>query len=136
MRRTRFLRQSLPVPAIGTIPALQFNGDTGANYAWQTEGTGATTNLGGQVSSQIAKPGGTITYQFDASVTIFNPASDYKSGNGQSVENGGAIGINGAWEFHCTWNNNSNQITSIQLLANNGANTLPIGTNIKVYGHD
>lgn len=119
----------IPTPAAAIIPGLQFNGDTGANYSWQTEGIGGTTNLGGQNSSLLFK-GGTITGEFVSTGIMFNGDGHVKMGNGQSVES-----LSSGWDWHITWTGTA-QVTSITLLANNGGNTLPSGTTLAIYGHD
>jgi hypothetical protein len=132
----KFLRFEIYIPTASAAicPGLQFNGDTGNNYAWRV----FNNNLGSEtaaVSLAQLRDSNTSTLPFFFTGDMINIAGDYKSLNGLSKENNGAASVR-AFVVWDTWANNTNQVTSVSLLANNGANNLPAGTIMNIYGHD
>lgn len=133
---SKFLRLEIYIPtaAAAICPGLQFNGDTGNNYAWRV----FNNNLGSETApASLAqlRDANTSTLPFFFTGDLLNMATDYKSLNGLSSENNGAASAR-AFDVWDKWANNTDQVTSIVLLANNGANTLPAGTILNIYGHD
>lgn len=118
---------------------LQFNSDSGTNYA-----TRLSSNYGadaGGVSQSSVKLNGNA-YVASASGTGYlhcdNVASKRKLCNGENTTdaNSGATATVNYSAYSFKWANTSNQITTVTLMRNAGTGFYTSGTQISVWGYD
>jgi len=122
----------MPSSGSNTSIAIQFNGDTGANYAFKWANANSTSFTSGSAKTAIsmgAKAATGIGYRAEFFVKnvptrtkefMFTNMETAESANAPDIFNGVAV-----------WNNTTSRITSVTVGANGN---LPIGTNITVTG--
>ena len=124
------------VPSGGSNAArLQFNGDTGSNYAFRYNSNGGAESS--SVSQTALASGsansGTIGYAISDFINISNKE---KLGNSrETVSLAAGAGTNpDRYELARKWANTSAQITRVVMTSS--ANTFGVGTELIVLGHD
>jgi hypothetical protein len=117
-------------------PIIQFNGDTGNNYAERRSDNGGADNLATSANQIIA--GNWDTTNTFSNFFIINNASNEKLGIQHWVneETAGASTAPHRRENVFKWANTSNQITSITLKDTAGASSIDAISKIKVWGAD
>ena len=128
----------IEVPSVsggGSPIQIQFNGDTGNNYAYAHEliASGLTFSAQGTCANiALNAENGTTGYMFQLSITNQSNQRKLVSWNGGRPGSGaGAIGA--IYIGHGLWNNTSAKINSISVGAGLGGNTLGVGTRISIY---
>lgn len=132
----KYLRIMCQLIASGAIDsALQFNGDTGANYAWRISTNGGADSTG---TGSTFVPGQTSATAnqfliFEAT----NVSAQAKQVWGE-VENDGASGAGTApvrREVWAKWHNTSSQISSVSCF-NSAGGSFDTGSEVIVLGHN
>jgi hypothetical protein len=123
-------------------PRLQFNGDTAANYSWQSiEGAGTTPSAnsglnetGAQLTNgAFAASATTDRAHWNVNLMNYSNTSTTKLLFSRAIKAGS--GTSGTTELVTARWNSSSAITSILLYSSNGAN-LATGSTIYMYGVD
>jgi hypothetical protein len=119
-----------------TIGKIQFNSDTGSNYAWrrQKNGTSDATSVS-QSDIELIDAGGQET-SFLTTITIKNIANREKFVTSDSMTN--YVGSGTAprrFEIQGKWANTANQITSVQVTSAS-SQTFGVGSEVVVLGCD
>lgn len=133
----KYLKIYVDVTATGgAISALvQFNGDSGSNYATRRSLSGAADTTTGSASSMITSS--TTSTKFFIELEVENVATQEKLGhyrlNDQSTA--GAANVPNRIEGIGKWANTTNQITRVDVV-NNQAGDFAIGSQLIVLGHD
>ena len=129
----RIIILALQSGAIDT--ALQFNGDTGNNYAWNISTDGGTNSKTASTNIIAGQTSGTANHFIVFDVT--NMASQAKSVIGNAMNDGADAASTAPVrrEISSKWHNKSDQISSIKLF-NTAGGDFAIGTEIIILGHD
>lgn len=114
--------------AAGADLGLQFNGDTGNNYLWNTaKDQGAVTVPGSLDKLKLSS--GAVTQERLAIIDIYNVATINK------LVRVTVVSQDDVWEGGGQWTNTANQITSIVAMLD-AAGNISSGTNMVVLGMD
>lgn len=142
-KKQLFVQISFNVSSTGTaiVPALQFNTDSGSNYAWRNSFNGGADSTGVTSSSCAVIGSNTVGNSGGGIITV---TSDMNQANLRKVmwinEVHGIETNSGTAPTHsetgCKWSNTSAQITTITLMISSGTATYSTGTEITVWGHD
>ncbi len=126
--------QVYTVPSGTSYSWLQFNSDTGSNYASRY-----STNNGGESTSTSSNDGILYYAPFNSSVRYMDGYIVNKSGNeklvigeGNAQNTAGAGNGTERRELYGKWANTSDSITSIQVKSKNGS--FATGTRLRVWG--
>jgi hypothetical protein len=117
-------------------PQLQFNGDTGANYAERFSANGAADTT--QVSqNQISAGVGNVSAPAKGVFYVMNILAREKLVVGNSMHRGtaGAGNAPGRIEIDSKWANTAAAIARVDLI-NGGAGSFDIGSELVVLGHN
>jgi len=120
-----------------TSVAIQFNGDTGTNYARQSFIDGsAPASVGNQNNLQL--DGGSTAENKFFTIDLINIANQEKIGTSYGTESGGAGAGLAPDETrqNIKWSNTAAQISSITVTNNAGAGDYAIGSEVVVLGHN
>lgn len=131
---------SLILNSTNTITSgMQFNSDTGNNYAYRTFNNGAT-DTGATSQSNLRLNGNALVASSTTVGQAFclNISTQRKVCNGESTTevNGGATTTTNYTEYSFKWANTSNQITTVTIMRGAGTGFYTTGSQITVFGHD
>jgi hypothetical protein len=119
-----------------TRPAIRFNGDATANYAYRlsrdgaADVTAASTTILDITNAVSASP-------IHSQVDVINVATQEKPVWAQTHHpSSGAAGVPGRVEMVGKWANTANQITQIDVINNGGTGDFAIGSEVVILGHD
>tara|TARA_R110000823_G_scaffold315285_1_gene446463 strand:- start:748 stop:1788 length:1041 start_codon:yes stop_codon:yes gene_type:complete len=134
----KYLWVQVSIPSPNHNFNLQFNGDTGNNYAKRrSENGGTDTTSINQDRMTLGSYGSTDSDFYN--IFIINNLANEKLAIIKNVNRNTAGAPNAPWrsEFASKWSNTSAQITTIDVLQQSGgAGSFGIGTIMKVWGHD
>jgi hypothetical protein len=125
------------IPTGGTISNLiQFNGDTGANYAGRYSDSGAADSTAISQTTFGIAPGIEATNAL-CTMTVLNIAAQEKICIFNSTRNAAGAGTapGASPPLLLKWANTANQISSVVLI-NSGTGDFAIGSEIVVLGHN
>lgn len=112
---------------------IRFNGDTGTNYTYRiSSNSGAYSNDTGKTFVELGNVAN--TEPCFAEVTVFNMATIAKYVVGSAYQALGT-GAGNPFDIKGTWNNTSDQITSVTVQVD-GLITLGAGTRMIIWGSD
>lgn len=118
---------------------MQFNSDTGSNYAWRESSNGASDSTSTSTTRFMTGAGYIGSGEVVQGVyNITNIASEEKLGIGEINESNasGAGNAPNRRETVGKWANTSNQITSIQIIKHSGTGNFAVDSEVTVYGTD
>lgn len=138
MRTIRIETQLQTQSASGFFAGVQFNADTGTNYATRRSDIGGsqstTTNTNNAIiGNAIASDGGILYTVFDcANIENINKVCHYDSAKpltNDTIPPLYSIGV-------IMWNNTSSQINQVDIIRNAGSGSYTDNSLLIVYGHD
>lgn len=133
------LRFDIRIPATQQITFLrmEFNDDIAANYSSEFEvwGTGTKEQNIGKTFMQIEEDSSTTTEAY-ITMEVENYAANTKIVKIETLVTPNGTTVPKRREGQGIWNNTTNQITSFSLFTGGGANLIPAGTKIRVFGRD
>lgn len=115
--------------------SIQFNGDTGNNYAWNISTDGGTNSKTASTNIVPGQTSATANQYIVFDITNYASRAKQVLGN---VMNDGANAVSTApvrREVSAKWHNTSNRISSLRLY-NSAGGTFASGTEIIILGHD
>lgn len=117
---------------------IQFNSDTGNNYAWRKSANGGADTTGLNENNCLTQnPSAGMNQLFTLNISN-NLSSEEKIMYGTIVNSGnsGAGNVAGRMEIACKWANTSSQITTITIMRDAGTGSYNTDTRITVWGWD
>lgn len=117
---------------------IQFNGDTGNNYAWRKSANGGADTTAINDNNCLTQNPSASMNQLHTLYINNNLASENKALYGTVVNSGasGAGNLAGRMEIACKWANTTDQITTITVMRDAGTGSYDTDTRIKVWGYD
>lgn len=122
----------------GVDIGIQFNGDTGNNYAWRKSANGGTDTTAINDNNCLTQNPSSGMNQLHTLHISNNLASENKVLYGTVANSGsaGAGNLAGRMEIACKWANTTNQITTITIMRDAGTGSYDVDSNIAVWGYD
>ena len=117
--------------------AVQFNSDTGPNYAYSVSVDGAADGTSTSGSKIRFRSGGAVSNDFFGTLNIINNSSTEKLLTSEQIRNNtdGSGNVPSRAEHVGKWANTSNQITRVDL-SQDGSGSFAEGSEVTVYGTD
>jgi hypothetical protein len=135
----RYLRVLLFQTATGgtTRPALRFNGDATAAYAYRQSRDGGADATAGS-TSLIDLTNATASFPLHAVIDVINVATTEKPVWAWSniMNTAGAANVPGRMETNAKWANSANAITQVNIINNGGTGDFAVGSEVVILGHD
>jgi hypothetical protein len=135
----KYLMVQYKIIADGTLDnvGIQFNNDTGNNYAYRQSTDGAADGTTTSGSIIRFRSGGAVSNNFFGTLNIINNSSTVKLVISDQIRDNtaGAGNAPSRAENVGKWANTSNQITEIDLIQD-GSGSFAAGTTLKVWGSD